>query len=215
MQRKQISFASFLHSAHNALICYHYAMTSVSTVILTGRPGSGKGTQGKQLAAVRGWVHFSTGEKFKAFRDGTDALSMRVREAFDAGQLLPDWFATYLFEDVILKLNAEEGIVLDGYPRSRAQAEIFHEISSWLGRTYAVVDLTVPAEEVTARMLLRAETEHRPDSGTEEQIRARLAVYDEHTAPVLEYFRERGTLKEIDGTGTPEEVAVRIREALI
>lgn len=213
MRRKLISLGSCLHSAHNALICYHYAMNPVSTVILTGRPGSGKGTQGKQLAEKRGWVHFSTGEKFKAFRDGTDALSLRVREAFDVGQLLPDWFATYLFEDVILKLKAEEGIVLDGYPRSRTQAEIFHEISSWLGRPYAVVDLSVPPEEVMARMLLRAETEHRPDSGTEEQIRARLAVYDEHTAPVLEYFREKGTLKEIDGTGTPEDVAARISGA--
>lgn len=189
-------------------------MSAITTVILTGRPGSGKGTQGKQLAEAHGWVHFSTGEKFKALRDGTDVLSVRVREAFDAGKLLPDWFATYLFEDAILNLSAEQGILLDGYPRSVTQAEIFHESATWLGRPYKVIDLMVDPEEVTKRMLLRAQSEHRPDSASHEQIRARLAVYDQHTAPVLDFFREKGMLTEIDGTGTPEEVAARIREAL-
>lgn len=190
-------------------------MTPGTTVILTGRPGSGKGTQGSQLAAASGWVHFSTGEKFKDLRDGADALSMRVREMFDAGQLLPDWFATYLFEDVILNLPTHKGMLLDGFPRSITQAEMFHEIVRWLGRPYTVIDLMVPVEEVTARMLLRAEREHRPDSVTLEQIRARLAVYEEYTAPVLDYFREKGMLTTIDGTGTPEEVAARIRAALV
>lgn len=186
---------------------------NVSTVLLTGRPGSGKGTQAKRLAEEFGWLHFSTGDKFKALREDQSALGASVREAYDAGKLLPDWFATYLFEEAILNLG-EKGIVLDGYPRSRAQAEIFDEITSWLDRKYVVIDLMVPAKEVTDRMLLRAETEHRPDSGTREQIEARLATYDAHTAPVLDFFREKGMLKEIDGTGTPDEVAALIRGAL-
>lgn len=189
-------------------------MGNVTTVIITGRPGSGKGTQAKRLADERGWLHFSTGDKFKALREEASPLGAAVKEAYDAGKLLPDWFATYLFQEAILNLPPDKGVILDGYPRSRAQAETFNEIASWLARPYLAIDLTVPEDEVVKRMLLRAEDEHRPDSATEEQVRARLHTYDEHTAPVLGYFRDKGLLKELDGTGTMDEVAVRITEAL-
>lgn len=189
-------------------------MSDIRTVILTGRPGSGKGTQAKRLADERGWLHFSTGDRFKALREEQTPLGSAVREAYDAGKLLPDWFATYLFEDAILNIPHDGGIVLDGYPRSVSQAETFESIASWLGRSFVVLNLAVPEDEVVKRMLLRAEAEHRPDSATEEQIRARLAVYEEHTAPVLNYAREKGMLKELDGTGSMDEVAARITEAL-
>lgn len=179
---------------------------SIRTVLLTGRPGSGKGTQAKRLASLFSWKHFSTGDRFKELREGEGALAAKVREAYDAGKLLPDWFATYLFEDTMLLLPNEEGIICEGYPRSRTQAETFDSIMAWLDRPYVAIDLAVSDEEVTARMLKRAETEHRPDSATEEQIKARLATYDEHTAPVLEYFKERNMLKTIDGTQSEDEV---------
>lgn len=179
-----------------------------------GRPGSGKGTQAKLLAERNGWVHFSTGDRFKAMREGEGALATRVREAYDAGKFMPDWFATYLFQDEVLKLAPGQGIVCDGYPRSLAQAETFDSIMAYLGRPYAVLDLMVPDEDVIARMLLRAESEHRPDSATREQIAARLSVYEELTAPVLGYFKEQGKLVSIDGTRTPEEVEAAIVTAL-
>lgn len=184
------------------------------TVILTGRPGSGKGTQAKLLAQKFGWTHFSTGELFKQLREGEGELAKRVRESFDAGRLLPDWFASYLFEHEVLTLSPEAGIVCDGYPRSRAQAEIFDSVMSWLGRPYVAIDLAVSDEEVTKRMLSRAEVEHRPDSSSVEQIQARLKVYDEHTAPVLSYLEEKGLLRAIDGSQTPEEVEAAIAAIL-
>ncbi|MDP2156947.1 MAG: nucleoside monophosphate kinase [Nitrospirota bacterium] len=187
---------------------------AIKTVILTGRPGSGKGTQAKRLAGDFGWTHFSTGDLFKQLRGGEGPISEKVRESYDAGRLLPDWFATYLFEDTVLKLGNEAGIICEGYPRSEVQAETFDSIMSWLERPYIALDLQVPDEEVTRRMLSRAETEHRPDSATAEQIAVRLGIYHEHTAPVLEYFKKKGTLVTIDGTDTPEGVEISILAAL-
>lgn len=186
----------------------------INTIILTGRPGSGKGTQGKLLADSRGWMHFSTGEQFKMLREEDSILGNRIRDIYDSGKLLPDWFATYLFEKAILNIGHEAGIVCEGYPRSVNQAKEFDAIVEWLGRAYTVIDLEVTDEMVTERMLSRSTVEHRPDSATEEQIRGRLATYHEHTAPVLAYFKERGMLRAIDGTGTPEEVAALIQETL-
>ncbi len=186
----------------------------ITTVILTGRPGSGKGTQGKLLAESRGWTHFSTGEQFKMLREQDSLLGRRVREVYDAGNLLPDWFATYLFEEAILNIGQEAGIVCEGYPRSLSQAHTFDTIVSWLDRPYVVIDLDVSDEEVTQRMLKRSQVEHRPDSVTEEQIAARLRTYHEHTAPVLTFFKEQGTLSSVDGTGTMESVAEAIHSKL-
>lgn len=184
------------------------------TILLTGRPGSGKGTQAKRLADANDWTHFSTGEYFRSLRGSEGALGEKVRSVYDSGALLPDWFATHLFENVVLNLAPEAGIVCDGYPRTIAQAKDFDEIVSWIDRPYVVLDLSVSDEEVTERMLLRAAEEHRPDSTSREQIQARLAVYEEHTAPMLEFFKERGVLQVLDGTGTPQEVAAVVARAL-
>ncbi|MES2668780.1 MAG: nucleoside monophosphate kinase [Patescibacteria group bacterium] len=187
---------------------------AIRTVLLTGRPGSGKGTQAKRLATDFGWTHFSTGDLFKQLREGEGPIADKVRESYDAGKLLPDWFATYLFEDTMLKLGPDAGIVCEGYPRSETQAETFDSIMAWLERPYVALDLAVSDETVTERMLLRAESEHRPDSATAEQIKARLDTYHEHTAPVLGYFLRKGMLVTIDGTKAPEEVEKDILEAL-
>lgn len=187
---------------------------ATNTVILFGRPGSGKGTQGKLLAESRGWTHFSTGEQFRILRGEDSVLGNQVREIYDSGKLLPDWFASYLFEKAILGISHGAGIICEGYPRSLAQAHLFDEIACWLERPYVVIDLEVSDEEVTHRMLKRSVQEHRPDSATEEQIKTRLATYHEHTAPVLAFFKEKGMLQSVDGMGTPEEVADAIRAIL-
>ena len=186
----------------------------IQTVLLTGKPGSGKGTQAKKLAEARGWTHFSTGDRFKVLRESEGPLGARVREIYDAGKLMPDWFASYLFQETMLNLAPDAGIVIEGYPRSRSQAETFDQILTWLERPYAVLDLAVNDAEVTERMLKRAESEHRPDSATADQILARLAVYTEHTAPVLDFFRDKGMLVTLDGERSPEDVEHQIVTAL-
>ncbi len=187
---------------------------SKNTVLLFGRPGSGKGTQAKVLSEKLGWTHFSTGNRFKELRDGDGALSERVRAIYDAGQLMPDWFATYLLQDTFFNLGPEQGIVCEGYPRSTTQAQIFDDIATWLDRPYVVLDLAVSEDETIRRQMERAQVEHRPDSATREQIEARLATYREHTEPVLDFFREKGALVSIDGELSPQGVAQAISEAL-
>lgn len=179
-----------------------------------GLPGSGKGTQAKLMAERNGWRHFSTGDKFKALRDGDGALSERVKEAYDSGKLLPDWFATYLFEEEVLNLDSDLGIIFDGYPRSVAQAEIFHDTMTWLNRPYKVVNLAVSQDEALRRQISRATVEHRPDSENEDKIRARFETYIANTAPVLEYFKAKDNLMEIDGTLSVEEISADITAKL-
>jgi adenylate kinase len=188
--------------------------TPAKTIFLFGRPGSGKGTQAKLLANTLGWSVFSTGDKFKQIRDEDSAIGKRVREAYDAGALIPDWFPAYLFEATMLGLNQEQGVVCEGFPRTLTQAELTDEILTWLARPYAVLHLAVGEEEALARMLKRAEVEHRPDSDDEAKVRARFDTYRTQTEPVLDFFKKKGVLIEIDGEQTPEKIAEDIRAVL-
>jgi adenylate kinase len=187
---------------------------ATNTVLFIGRPGSGKGTQAKIIAEKLGWMMFSSGDRFKQIRDGNEPFSARVREMYDKGMLIPDWFADYLLESAMLGNSVDAGIILDGFGRTKDQAEHLLEIIEWLGRGFVVLNLEVSEEEVLRRMLKRSETEHRPDSDGEDKIKARLAQYDANTAPALEYFRSKGVVIDIRGEQTPEEIAAEIMNIL-
>jgi adenylate kinase len=189
-------------------------MNQATTVLFIGRPGSGKGTQAKLLAEKQSWLNFSSGDRFKEIRDGNEPFSARVRDLYDQGALIPDWFADYLLESALMGTSSDKGIVLEGFGRTRDQAEHLMEVASWLGRKLVVFNLEVSDDEVLRRMLKRAETVDRPDSSNEEKIRARLAAFDANTAPALEYFREQGVVIEIKGEQTPEEIAGDIEKSL-
>ena len=173
---------------------------TTATVLLMGRPGSGKGTQAKLLADAFGWKSVSSGARFKEIRDGEGPLGKRVRQAYDAGKLLPDWFPTYLLQESVLNVGSEQGVVCEGFARTRTQAEAFDDIMTWLERPYVALNLEVPEEEALRRQVERAKTEHRPDSDAEEKVRARFAEYRRNTEPALAYFREKGLCVDIDGT---------------
>jgi adenylate kinase len=185
-------------------------LKNTNTVLLIGRPGSGKGTQAKLLSEELGWIRLSSGDRIKEIRDGGEPFSPRVREMYDKGTLLPDWFADYLLENSLLEIDSYVGIVLEGFGRTGYQAKHLVEIVSWLERNLVVINLEVSEEEVLRRMLKRSETQDRPDSNGEEKIRDRLKQYDEQTAPALAYFREQGKVIDIDGEQTPEQIATAI-----
>jgi adenylate kinase len=187
---------------------------NTTTILLIGRPGSGKGTQAKLLSEKLGWVRVSSGERIKAIRDGNEPFSARVREVYDKGSLLPDWFADYILEDSLLGLASHVGIIMEGFARTRNQAEHLTDIIDWLGRSLIVLNLEVSEDEVARRMHSRSVIENRPDSNTEEKIRERLRQYDALTAPGLAYFREQGNVIDIDGEETPEQIAEAIVQAL-
>lgn len=183
-------------------------------VLFVGRPGSGKGTQAKRLAARLNAPLFSSGGHFKQLIDSKGPLSELIRRDYDKGRLSPDWLASYFFKEAIINLPHETSFVCEGFPRSLPQAEITSEILTWLGRSYVVLHLKVGEAEALRRQLDRAKTEHRPDSDDQEKIQARFDVYRERTEPLLEFFRERGTLIEINGEQAPEAIEADILAAL-
>lgn len=189
-------------------------MQQTDTVLIIGRPGSGKGTQAKLLSEKLGWIRVSSGERIKAIRDGNEPFSARVREVYDKGRLLPDWFADFLLESALLDLAPHVGIIAEGFARTANQAKHLNEIIDWLSRTLVVLNLEVSEEEVIRRMLSRSVMENRPDSDTTDKIHERINQFNELTAPGLAYFREHGTVIDIDGEQTPEEIAHTIVAAL-
>lgn len=196
------------------IITVYMEGATLKTVFLFGRPGSGKGTQAKLLAEKLGWEVFSTGDRFKSIRDSEGPFGERVRAAYDAGKLSPDWLASYFYEEAMLNLSSEKGIVCEGFPRTRPQAELAHDVLSWLERPYVVLELTVSEDEALRRQIDRGTTEHRPDSDSEEKIRARFATYRSLTEPTLAFFKEKGTLVEINGEQTREEILEAIIAAV-
>jgi adenylate kinase len=188
--------------------------TKPDIVLIIGRPGSGKGTQAKLLAKRLGWLRLSSGDRIKEIRDGNEPFSARVREMYDKGTLLPDWFADYLLESGLLELEPHVGVIAEGFGRTESQAKHFNEIISWLGRCLMVLNLDVSEEEARHRMMERAKTQDRPDSNAEDKITERFTKFREETEPGLNFFRELGLVVEIDGEQTPEKVAEDIEAAI-
>lgn len=186
-----------------------------NTILLVGRPGSGKGTQARLLSEKLGWIRLSSGDRIRAIRDGDEPFSRRVREVYDRGTMLPDWFADYLLERGLLELDAYVGVVFEGFGRTKNQAEHLTEIIDWLGRNLIVFNLEVSEEEVRRRMLERAKTENRPDSDGDEKIDIRLEQYRACTLPAIEHFKRTVRVVDIDGQQSKEAIAEDIARILV
>jgi adenylate kinase len=180
--------------------------TKIKTIVFMGRPGSGKETQANLLSEKTGFTVFSTGKKFRELREHQDTLGAHVREAYDTAKLLPVWFAEYLFEDALFNLNAEDGIIFEGTGRAREEAQLFHEVTTWLGRPYVVVNLDLDETEARRRQTERALVQNRTDSNTEAKISTRFEEYNAHTAKALEFFREQGVVVDVPAAGTVEAI---------
>ena len=183
-------------------------------VIMMGPPGAGKGTQATFVAEHFGIPAISTGDIFRAnVAEGTP-LGIDAKRYMDAGEYVPDEITNKMVRNRIDEPDAEPGFLLDGYPRTLAQVEELDGMVRFTGhRLDAAVVLTVDNEEIVQRLLQRAEVEGRADD-TEEVIRRRQEVYREQTEPLIEVYRERGILVEVDGIGEVDEVTKRIFEAL-
>jgi adenylate kinase len=171
-------------------------MQSYRNIVLLGPPGSGKGTQAERLRDDLGLRHVSTGELVRAHPEQTERYT---RE----GKLVPDDVVVGLLRDALG--DEAGGVLLDGFPRSVAQAEL---LAAHLDLT-DVVFLDVPDEAVIGRLSQRG----REDDDAE-TVRKRLAVYREATEPLVGYYDERGLLRRVNGHAEPDEVALRVRSAL-
>ncbi len=180
-------------------------------MVILGRQGSGKGTQSLRLAAKYGCVHLSTGDLLRAaVKEGTE-LGRQAAGIMNAGGLVGD--------DVMIPLVAERvakpdimygGVLLDGFPRTADQANGLEAMLAEVGQELTIaINLDVPVEEVTTRMMARGR-----EDDTEEAIARRLCLYEEQTAPLLDWFAERGLLATIDGLGEEDQVFSRLTEVI-
>jgi adenylate kinase len=179
-----------------------------------GPPGAGKGTQARFVADHFGVPAISTGDIFRANVSQGTPLGVEAKRYMDAGEYVPDEVTNRMVRNRIDEDDAAPGFLLDGYPRTLAQVTELDGMIEFTGhRLDAVVVLTVDSEELVQRLLQRAQTDGRADD-TEDVIRRRQEVYLEQTEPLIEVYRERGILVEVDGMGEVDDVTARIFAAL-
>jgi adenylate kinase len=181
-------------------------------LILFGPPGAGKGTQASLIQDHYNIPHLSTGQIFRDAIKNETKLGKKVKFILDAGDLVPDETVVDLVAEEIKKDQYANGYILDGFPRTVAQAESFDEILNEKNQSIdAFISLKVPEAELINRILSR--DEDRSDD-TEEGVRKRLKVYENETRPVKEYYADKGMVFEVDGTGTIDEIFSRIKAIL-
>ena len=187
---------------------------TAARLLIIGPQGSGKGTQGVRIADALGIPAVSTGDVFRAnVKEGTE-LGLKVKAIIDAGDLVPDTLTGEIVRDRLAQADAANGFLLDGYPRNLGQVGDLDGFLDERGEPLtAVIELVVPRDESIQRLSLRATEQGRADV-IAESIAKRLAIYESETAPILDLYRERGIVDQIDGVGSLDEVYARIQAAL-
>ncbi|MCR5418906.1 MAG: adenylate kinase [Lachnospiraceae bacterium] len=210
-------------------------------IIMLGAPGAGKGTQAKLIAEKYGLPHVSTGDIFRAnIKNGTE-LGKEAKKYMDAGALVPDELTVKILLDRVAQKDCEGGYVLDGFPRTIPQAQVLEDALAKLGESidYAI-NVEVPDEAIVNRMSGRracvscGATYHivnippkkegicdvcgseliLRDDDKPETVRKRLEVYHEQTQPLVDFYQNKGVLREVDGTKTMEEIFDSIAKIL-
>lgn len=187
---------------------------SARRLLLLGPPGAGKGTQAQLLVERLGIPQVSTGDMLRAAVAAGSEVGRQAKSYMDAGKLVPDAVVIRVAEERLGRSDAKKGFILDGFPRTAAQAEALDRMLPKLGcELERCVALTVDEDELVKRLLRRAVLEGRSDDN-EASIRTRMREYREKTEPLIAYYRKRGALREVNGLGEIEEVARRIAQAL-
>ena len=189
-------------------------MSTPLHLVIFGRQGAGKGTQSVNIAETFGCVHVSTGDMLRAAVKAGTPVGKKAKAVMDAGELVSDEIVIGIAEERLSEPDAQKGFLLDGFPRTLAQAEALDQMLTQLGAPLeCCLALTVDEEAVVDRLLKRAEIEGRADDN-EETIRERMSVYREQTAPLLDYYERAGKLLSVDGMGDVDAITQRIEEAL-
>jgi adenylate kinase len=183
-------------------------------ILLLGPQGAGKGTQARRIAAEYDISHIATGDMLRAaISDGT-LLGKQVEAIVNAGELVSDDLMISLIRQRLAQPDTQSGFVLDGFPRTTAQAEALDELLGEIGRSFSVVfALQIPDAVAFERLRLRARVEGRADD-TDEAIRRRLEHYHRETEPLIEHYRVRGNLVPIHAERSEGEVFAEIQAAL-
>ena len=207
-------------------------MTSALNLVMLGPPGAGKGTQAERFALTHGVPKISTGDILREAVAAETPLGRAAKAVMDAGRLVGDDIMVGIVRDRLLRPDAQAGFVLDGFPRTVPQAEALDGILG--NRPLVVVDIVVPEETLVRRLASRRtcvkcghsalpNEEACSKCGGELVVRVddsagivleRLRVYQDQTAPIVEFYRSRPTFRAIDGTRSPEDVQAAICDAV-
>ncbi|MFB0922307.1 MAG: adenylate kinase [Alphaproteobacteria bacterium] len=187
-------------------------------IILLGPPGAGKGTQAKILVDGQGLVQLSTGDMLRAAVASGSELGQQAKAVMEAGKLMPDDIMVQIISDRISDPDCSNGFILDGFPRTTAQAEALDRMLNEKGLPLDhVIEISVNdsvlIDRINTRVAETPEAERRDDDNAE-TLKHRLEVYHEQTAPILPYYAGRGMLKKVDGMKQIDEVSKQI-EAII
>ena len=185
----------------------------MNNVMILGAPGSGKGTQGKILAAHLGIPQVSTGDLIRAAMKAQTPLGIKAKGFYDQGLLVPDELIFGLIQEILDSPPATKGVLMDGFPRTIPQAEAVDTmLKVKQARVDRVVLLEVPESELVQRLLGRAAKEGRADDNIE-SITQRLKVFQQQTAPLIAFYEGRGIVKRVAGQGDVDEIQQRMRQA--
>ena len=184
-------------------------------LILLGAPGAGKGTQGVRLAAHYGVAHVSSGDLLRHHVAERTPLGCQVADHLAAGELVPDDVVLAVVGGAVTEAMETGGYLLDGFPRTLAQARRAYELAGDSGVTAnAALYLAVSDAVAEERLVGRSATSGRVDDASTEVIRRRLEVFHDQTTPLLDFYRDRGVLVTVDAADAPDDVTARIIAAL-
>ena len=180
-------------------------------IVMLGAPGSGKGTQGDLLAKHYGIPKSSTGDALRAAVKAGTALGLKAKAAMDAGQLVADELVVGIIRERLQAPDAQDGFIVDGFPRNVAQAEVLDALLEGLGQPPIsdVVHLAVDEAEIVRRLLARGIAEGRSDDN-ETTVANRIKVYRAETQPLLDYYAARDRVRTIPGVGDVAAIQARI-----
>jgi adenylate kinase len=183
-------------------------------LLIMGPPGAGKGTQARRVSEHYGIPAISTGDMFRAMKTSVTPLARELRAIMESGGLVSDEITNAIVAERLTQPDCAAGFLLDGYPRTLQQVEALEDFLATTGQSLdAVISLQADVDEVVDRLLKRAEIEGREDD-TADTIRRRQLIFAQETEPLLEVYRSRGLLVEVDGLGAIEEVSARLFAAL-
>jgi adenylate kinase len=185
-------------------------------LVLLGPPGAGKGTQAERLVREHGIVQLSTGDMLRAaVAAGTD-VGRRAKAIMDRGELVPDAVMVEIIAERVARPDAAKGFILDGFPRTIAQAEALEALLKRLGRRLdAVIQIAVDEDKLVSRIEQRArETGGARADDNAETLKTRIAVYRQQTAPVADFYAQKGMLSTVNGMGSVDAVSAAIGNVL-